>query len=186
MNIPDDLVLVGHVTGAYGIAGWLKIHPYSTSAEALLQAKTWWLDKPELQDVTVLQVRWQGTEIVAQLMGLTGRDSAELRKGATIQVQRRHFPTLADDEFYWLDLIGLSVENPQGEQLGRVTALMDNAAHPILRVTPVFDAAVIDASGAAPVPALVPSERLIPFVREIVLSVDREGGKIVANWGLDY
>lgn len=193
MNIPDDLVLVGHVTGAYGVAGWLKVHPYSASAEALLQARTWWLDKPELQDVTVLQVRRQGSEVVAQLMGLTGRDGAELRKGATIQVQRRHFPVLADDEFYWLDLIGLRVENPQGEQLGWVTALMDNAAHPILRVAPepVSDSMAPNtragfAPTAAPTSALPPSERLIPFVREIVLSVDREAGKIVASWGLDY
>lgn len=193
MNIPDDLVLVGHVTAAYGVAGWLKIHPYSASAEALLQTRTWWLDKPELQDVTVLQVRRQGGEIVAQLMGLTGRDGAELRKGAAIQVQRRHFPVLADDEFYWLDLIGLRVENPQGEQLGRVTALMDNAAHPVLRVAPapVSDSIASEAtaevvSAAAPVSALPPSERLIPFVRQIVLSVDREAGKIIVDWGLDY
>ena len=37
MAVPQDLVLVGHVTGAYGIRGWVRIRPYSSDADALLQ-----------------------------------------------------------------------------------------------------------------------------------------------------
>ncbi|MGZ3238292.1 MAG: ribosome maturation factor RimM, partial [Burkholderiaceae bacterium] len=44
-------MLVGYVSGAYGLNGWVRIKPYSTDADALLHAKTWWLDKPELRDV---------------------------------------------------------------------------------------------------------------------------------------
>ncbi|MEY4022207.1 MAG: ribosome maturation factor RimM, partial [Pseudomonadota bacterium] len=36
--VPDDLVLVAHVTGAYGLAGWVKLKPYSDDAGALLHA----------------------------------------------------------------------------------------------------------------------------------------------------
>ncbi len=70
MSIPDDLVLVAHVSGAFGIAGWIRIRPYSSDASALLSAKTWWLDKPALHDVEVLQVRAQGEDLVARLMGI--------------------------------------------------------------------------------------------------------------------
>jgi len=48
-------------------------------------------------------------QLVAQLMGVSGRDAAEALKGATVQISRSLFPPLADDEFYWVDLIGLSV-----------------------------------------------------------------------------
>ncbi len=171
IKAPEDLVPVGHVTGAYGVAGWIKIRPYSAEAEALLQARSWWLDKPDLHDVQVLQVRRHGADVVALLMGMAGRDAAEAQKGAVVQIRRSHFPALAEGEYYWSDLIGLEVENLQQQALGRVTDLMDNGAHPILRVAP--------AAAGAP-------ELLIPFVAQFIIAVDQAVKKITVDWGLDY
>jgi 16S rRNA processing protein RimM len=171
MKVPEDLVLVGHIAGAYGLQGWVRIRPYSSEADALLHAKTWWLDKPELCDVERMQVREHSGDIVAQLMGVADRDAAEALKGATVQVSRSHFPALDDNEFYWVDLIGMAVENPEGQALGTVKDMMDNGAHPILRVQPTGENA---------------QEMLIPFVDQFVIKVDRDARKITAEWGLDY
>jgi len=175
VQIPEDLVLVGHVTGAYGIKGWVRIRPYSSDADAMLHAKTWWLDKPVLRDVDMMQAKMHGEDVVAQLMGVADRDAAEALKGAVVQVRRSHFPPLDDDEFYWVDLIGLAVENLQGEALGAVADLMDNGAHPILKVV-------------SPVVAVgeKPKEWLIPFVDQFVKTVDQAGKKITVDWGLDF
>ncbi|HJV81970.1 ribosome maturation factor RimM [Noviherbaspirillum sp.] len=175
MTIPDDLVLVGYVAGAYGIKGWVRIRPYSSDADALLHAKTWWLDKPVLRDVDMMQAKIHGEDVVAQLMGVADRDAAEALKGAAVQVRRSHFPPLSDDEFYWVDLLGLSVENLQGESLGTVADLMDNGAHPILRV---LEPAASDGDK--------PQEHLIPFVDQFVKTVDQSARKITVDWGLDY
>ena len=175
MPIPDDLVLVGHVTGAYGIQGWVRIRPYSSDGDALLSAKTWWLDKPELHDVERLESKLHNDEVVARLMGVSGRDAAEVLKGATVQIRRSHFPALDNDEFYWVDLIGLAVVNERGEHLGVVGDLMDNGAHPILRVEqPV-------AEGEKPAPEL-----LIPFVDQFVKTVDQAARLITVDWEADY
>jgi 16S rRNA processing protein RimM len=175
--IPDDLVIVGHITGAYGIQGWVRIKPYSADADALLHAKTWWLDKPDFHDVEVMQAKNHSGDTVARLMGVADRDMAEALKGAAVQVSRSHFPALSDDEFYWVDLLGLAVENLQGEALGHVTDLMDNGAHPILRITPLATRDPDDK------PA---QEMLIPFVEQFVKTVDRQNCKITVDWGLDY
>jgi 16S rRNA processing protein RimM len=176
VKVPDDLVLVGYVSGAYGIHGWVRIRPYSLDADALLSAKTWWLDKPSLCDVDVLHAKIHGEDVVAQLVGVAGRDAAEALKGATVQIPRSHFPALADGEFYWIDLIGLAVENLQGETLGQLSDLMDNGAHPILRVA------------VAPAPGQEKSskELLIPYVDQFVKTVDLAARKIIVDWGLDY
>jgi 16S rRNA processing protein RimM len=176
VGVPDDLITVGYVAGAYGIAGWVKVRPYSAEAEALLQVKNWWLDKPALHDTQVLQVKRHAADVVAQLMGVAGRDAAEALKGATVQIRRSHFPALAADEFYWLDLIGLDVENLQQEALGQVVDLMDNGAHPILRVVPAGIAA----------PEQAAAELLIPFVDQFIVAVDQAGKKITVDWGRDY
>lgn len=174
MSVPDDLVLVGHVTGAYGIKGWVRIRPYSADADAMLSAKTWWLDKPALRDVDAMQAKVHGEDVVAQLMGVADRNAAEALKGATVQIRRSHFPPLSNNEYYWVDLIGLEVENLQGESLGEVDDLMDNGAHPILRVV------------APSLGAEKSKEWLIPFVDQFVKTVDHETKKITVDWSLDF
>ncbi|MGN6388339.1 MAG: ribosome maturation factor RimM [Burkholderiaceae bacterium] len=171
MEAPTDLILVGHVAGAYGIQGWVRVRTYSADADALLHARTWWLDKPQPADAEVLKSRRQGEDVVAQLMGVADRDTAEALKGAQVHIRRSHFPALSDDEYYWVELIGLAVENLRGDALGKVSDLMDNGAHPILRVAPVEADA---------------GERLIPFVDAFVRTVDLAAGKIVVDWEADY
>ena len=173
LPVPDDLIPVGHITGAFGIQGWVRIKPYSSDADALLHARRWWVDKPTLRDIDMRQAKLHGDEVVAQLKGVAGREAAEALKGAVVQVSRRHFPALADDEFYWLDLIGLNVVNLQGVPLGQVSDLMDNGAHPILRV------AMSEEGGKS-------REILIPFVDKFVDTVDQAAKKITVDWEPDY
>jgi 16S rRNA processing protein RimM len=119
-KIPDDLVQVGHVTGAYGLRGGIRVSPYSADADALLSVKTWWLDKPALRPVQVRSAKYHSGDVTATLVDVADRSIAEALKGATVQVSRADFPALPEDEYYWSDLIGLDVVNLQGEALGKV------------------------------------------------------------------
>ena len=179
---PTDLIPVGHITGAYGVQGWVRIHPYSADAGALLHAKTWWLSRPGsvAQDVEKLEAKRHSDDVVASLMGFVGRDAAEGLKGNVVHVQRSHFPALSTNEFYWLDLIGMAVVNVQGENLGLVVDLIDNGAHPILRVV------LTTAQAVEPTESIVSREFLIPFVERFVPDVDQKNKKITVDWGLDY
>jgi 16S rRNA processing protein RimM len=174
VQIPDDLVQVGFVYGAYGIAGGIRVRPFSEDADALLHAKTWWLDKPGLHDVDVRRAKLHGGDVVTTIVGISDRNVAETLKGAAVYIRRAHFPVLEEDEFYWSDLIGLAVENLQGESLGVVADMMSNGPQSILRV------AQVGADGeSAP-------ERLIPFVDQFIIKVDQDAKKITVDWGLDY
>ena len=65
----------------------------------------------------------------------------------------------------------------QGECLGTVHDMMSNGPQSILRVTPV--ATADETAEKAP-------ERLIPFVGQFVINVDKAAKKITVDWGLDY
>jgi 16S rRNA processing protein RimM len=175
--IPDDLIQVGHVTGAYGLRGGIRITPYSTDADALLSVKTWWLDKPSLRPVKVRSAKQHSGDVTATLVDVTERDMAEALKGATVQVSRADFPQLPEDEYYWTDLIGLDVVNLQGEALGRVIDMMSNGPQSILRIAPAADPSAPDAKL---------EERLVPFVDQFVKTVDLKARLITLDWGLDY
>ena len=179
MQTPDDLTQVGYVSGAFGVTGSIRVTPFSSDADALLSAKTWWLDKPSPQSVSVRTAKMHGGDVVAQLTGLLGRDAAEALKGAAVSIPRSEFPALPDNEFYWSDLIGLDVVNLQGEALGQVTDMMHNGAQSILRITPVPAPVSNAAVDKAP-------ERLIPFVDQFVKTVDQDSKTITVDWGLDY
>jgi 16S rRNA processing protein RimM len=177
-SVPDDLIQVGYVSGAYGIRGGLRVTPHSPDADALLSVKTWWIDKPSLRAVQVRSAKYHSGDVTATLVDLVGRDEAEALKGATVQVSRADFPELPEDEYYWTDLIGMDAVNLEGEALGKVTDMMHNGAQSILRITPVADPAGVDDAKV--------SERLVPFVDRFVKNVDQQARLITLDWGLDY
>lgn len=199
---PSDLVELGRVAGAYGIKGWIRVHPYSTDSDTLLQAKVWWIKAPapvvaagalssavpSFTQVQVSHSRIHGGHIVAVLASVADRTAAEALKGYTVWVSRSDFASTEPDEYYWVDLIGCRVygENNQGDAavIGQVTDVMDNGAHGILRVA----RAVVDPDGT-----LVmqydhkgrPVEVLIPFVAAHVHTIDLEQRQLFSNWPID-
>lgn len=163
---------VARIAGAYGVQGWVKVHPHSKDAQALLKARTWWLG-PEKRSVDVLKSRPHSGSVVAELMGVANRELAQSWKGQEVLVRRADFPAPDNDEFYWVDLIGAKMENLAGEPLGEVVEMAEYGAHPVMMVK--------GEDG---------QERLIPFVDAVVRSVEQPEGRkvnrVVADWGLDY
>ncbi len=181
--VPDDLIEVGYIAQAYGVRGQVKIFPHATvgdGGDALLAAKYWWITggRPRtLRRVKVLSSKPHSGAVTAALAGSDDRSSAEALRGSTVSVRRADFPKLDAGEYYWVDLIGLDVVNPAGTALGRVSDLIDNGAHAVLRVA--YTEA--DAAGKP-----VAAERLIPFVDAYLHEVDLAGKRIVVDWDVDY
>lgn len=188
---PEDAVEVGRIVDAWGIKGWLKVQPFASDPQALFSSRRWFVKPPEASGVKrpgaphgdypallkVTQAREHGDGVVAQVQGIESRNDAEALRGARLFVGRSSFPTAGEDEFYWVDLIGLAVVNREGESLGVVTDLIDTGPHCVLRMRRP-DAAV----DAKPDDA----ERLIPFVDAYVDTVDLAERRITVDWGLDY
>lgn len=187
--MPDDAVEVARVLGAWGVKGGLKLKPFSADPQALFSSKRWFVRPGERQRIQppgakpsaplprmlrVLQAREQGDAIVATCQDLDDRDAAEALTGARIYVSRASFPTPDDNEFYWVDLIGLAVRNRAGQELGTVTNLIETGPHCVLCVSPA-------ASGAG----TKADDVLIPFVDAYVDKVDREGRTIHVDWDAD-
>jgi 16S rRNA processing protein RimM len=180
--LPEDAVEVGYIADAYGLKGWVKIVPHANGklgGDALLTARRWWFAKgSERKSARCLQSKVHADTVVARLAGCDDRNAAETLKGYTVHIARGDFPKLDDeDEFYWVDLIGLDVENEAGVALGRVADMIDNGAHSILRIE--YPATNKDGKP-------VTGERLIPFVGVYVKTVDRAAKRIVVDWDADY
>ena len=182
-ELPADAVEVGRILDAWGLKGWFKVLPHSASPEALFSSKRWFLQPTERGaspfEGTVLmpirEAKEHGDAIVACAVESMQREVAASLKGARIFVPRSSFPTTQEDEFYWVDLIGLAVINREGVELGTVSELMSTGPQTVLVLT----------QPNAQDPSK-PIQHMIPFVSAYVDKVDLAGRSILVDWQADY
>ncbi|MES2786135.1 MAG: ribosome maturation factor RimM [Pseudomonadota bacterium] len=179
-ELPADAIEVGRILDAWGIKGWFKVLAHSASPEALFSSRRWYLQPAEIGAKTfagtvllrIREAKEHSDTVVATAHEVDDRNAAEALKGARIFIPRSSFPTAADDEYYWVDLIGLEVVNREGIVLGQVRELLSTGPQTVLVLA-------FDADGKA-------QERMIPFVSAYVDSVDVPGKRITVDWQPDY
>ena len=161
-------VVLGKVSGLYGVRGWLKVHSYTDPREAILDYGPWLLNVDgDWRTIAIAEGRKHGKTVIARLDGVEDRDHAETFVGDEIAVARESMPATASGEFYWADLEGLQVVHKNGQALGKVAYLIGTGANDVL---------VVQGD----------RERLIPFLHgETVLDVDTSAGVINVDWEWD-
>ncbi|UXY17294.1 ribosome maturation factor RimM [Chitiniphilus purpureus] len=160
---------MGYVSGAFGIRGWINVVADTEHADSLLEYGTWWLwQGGQWRAYSFEEGQVQPKKLAAKLEGVDDRDTAFALKGCQVAVPRSAMPAPADDEYYWADLVGMTVANTPGEVLGVVERLFETGANDVLVVK--------DGD----------KERLLPFVAQVVLKVDLASRTITVDWDLDY
>jgi 16S rRNA processing protein RimM len=163
---------MGRVAAPHGVRGAVKVQPLSADPASLLDFSQWWLRLPKADAWTAHGVRTSQLRsgiIVVELDGVRTRDAAGALRGAVVGVPAQMLPTLAEDEHYQSDLVGMTVVNRGGEVLGQVVDFVESGAHPIMRV------GTADAG-----------ERLIPWVAQYIDGVDAAERRIDVDWPADY
>lgn len=179
MTLPDtdaaagteaDLVEVGHIGAAHGILGWVKINSDTEPAANILHYTPWKLQvKGGVHEVRVEARRVNRQGLIAKLVGIDDRDAAQALTGTVILVSKSRFAKLPEGEYYWTQLIGLSVVGLKGERFGTVKGLLETGAHDVL---------VIAGEGE--------KETLIPYVPgRYVMRVDIDASMIEVDWNLE-
>ncbi|MDX8145420.1 16S rRNA processing protein RimM [Lentzea waywayandensis] len=160
-------VVVGRVAKAHGITGELAIDVRTDSPElrfALgqkIQAK---LRDGTSRSLTVSAARPHAGRLLVRFEEVVTRDVAESLRGTLLLGSTDDLPPTGDpDEFYDHELEGLTAELVDGTKIGTVKEILHGPGGELL--------VVIRDSG----------EALIPFVREIVPTVDVRGGRVVID-----
>ena len=101
---------------------------------------------------------------VARLEGIEDRNAAERLTNLKLYVPRDRLPPTEDAEtFYHADLVGLVALTPEGDEIGKVTAIHQYGAGDLVEITP---------SGGG-------ETMLVPFSDATVPTVDIAGGRII-------
>ena len=161
-------MILGRVSGLYGVKGWVKVFSYTQPREAILDYDRWYLKrKGEWQSAAVQDGKRHGKSVIAHIEGVDDRDKAAALLESDIAVDRDDLPQPGEGSYYWADLEGLKVIRRDGRELGTVAYLMETGANDVM---------VTEGD----------RERLIPFIADkIILDVDFDAGVIKVDWEWD-
>lgn len=87
---------------------------------------------------------------------------SSVERGTVLEVDRDDLPTTGDDEYYVFQLVGLTVVEEGGRELGIVAGVAPGVANDVLELD---------------------SGRALPMVEDCVLGVDLEAGRILVAPG---
>jgi 16S rRNA processing protein RimM len=168
----EQQITLGKMGAVYGIKGWLKIHSFTDEPDAILDYFPWSLKLGnKIQTVEITDWRKHNKGLIVKVAGIDDRDEAQALVGSEILTSEAALPELPQGDFYWRDLIGLSVVTNKGYDLGVVTDMMETGANDVL----VVKANLNDGFSK--------KERLIPYLFEQVIeSVSIENKQICVDW----
>lgn len=167
-NVTDDYVILGRVSGVYGLRGWLKVYAETRERTDILGFDRWYLKRPDgWQAVRLIEGRAQAKGIIARLEGIEDCDRARALIGSEIAVRRQDLPPAAPGTYYWSDLEGMQVVNLEGRNLGTVSHLIETGAN---------DVVVVQGE----------RQRLIPYTKEAVKGVDLESRVMRVDWDAEF
>ena len=127
---------LGQVGAPHGIAGWVLVRSFADPPEALLDHDEWQLDAPDgaTRTMRLLEGAPYRTGLRVLFEGITDRNAAQSLTGAWVRIAREALPPLADGQHYRDDLVGFTVRNVEGIELGRVDYFADLPAGAVMVV----------------------------------------------------
>jgi 16S rRNA processing protein RimM len=161
----EDLLEIGRVIRPHGLAGLLRIQSYAQSEGSFLDAGTVYLHtrSGDIHEYPVESVRPQKSVHLMNLVGLDSLDAAEEYRDAKILIRRNALRREQEDEFFWYELIGLSVYLRSGEYIGTIEEVLPTGSHDIY----------VAREGK--------QEILIPAVHEVVEEIDIDNRKMIIS-----
>lgn len=164
-STPTDPVVIGEIGRAHGVRGWVWVNSFTRPAEEIRRYRQWFVEDAAGGNwYAVKAIQSQSKGLVAQLEGVVDRNLAEALTGRRIAVEPADLPPAGKNEYYWRDLIGCTVVNTDGIELGTVREMIETGANDVL---------VVEGD----------RERLIPYAPdEVIVSVDVAGKRLTVDW----
>lgn len=160
----SEYLLIGEVLRPQGIQGLVKVRPDTDEPERFRSLDTVYLKKQEAYapvEVSEVSVRTDG--IYLRLAGAQTRDDAEKQRGWFLYIDRAHARKLNENETFICDLIGCSVIDSQGSEIGKITDVLQPGGNDVYVIrTPR-------------------GEMLLPALQFVIPRVDAANGKVFVD-----
>jgi 16S rRNA processing protein RimM len=157
-EVPPGHVTVGLIATAWGVRGVVKVTPLVDKRQRLAPGRNVIVDGERR---VIESCRWQRGMVYLKLAGVDDRKAASALRERLVTVPESELEPLPEGHYYRFQLIGLTVLNAAGAELGSIAEILSTGANDIY---------VVRGEG---------SEILVPATDDIVKEVDLERGRMV-------
>lgn len=156
----EQLLQVGVISSTHGIAGEVKVYPTTDDVRRFDFLKNVILDTgKEKINLEVSSVKYFKNMVILKFKQFNNINEVEKFRSCPLYVTRENAVELEEDEYFICDLIGLKVVSDEGEELGKLTDVLQTGANDVYVVKMAND-----------------KEVLFPAIEQCILNVNLEEG----------
>ena len=161
----EDYLVMGQLVGSFGIKGWIKVKVFTELVETLENYKQWFIstDEKNWSSLSVESIKISQNRMMVKFESIDDRTVADGYRNYWVGVLKKSLPKLADNKFYWNDLIGCEVHNIDRFLFGKLTGFIETGANDVL---------VVEGE----------KKRLIPYTKMTVKKIDLKQQQIIVDW----
>jgi 16S rRNA processing protein RimM len=158
--LEKEILSIGRVIKPHGVKGMMKVEYFGQEPDQIRHYREILIEdlQGRLRAYEILEAIPQPPRFILRLKGIERREEVEPLIGKEVLIKKETLPVLEEGAFYWIELIGMSVETEEGKRLGRVKKIFPTGANDVLIV-----------EGRR-------GEILLPATEAVIRSVDRAKG----------
>lgn len=161
----EQFLQVGVISSTHGVRGEVKVFPTTDDKNRFKKLKKVILDTgKEQMPLEIEGVKFFKQFAILKFKGIDNINDIEKYKGRSLLVERANAVRLRKDEYFIADMIGMDVFTEDGAIFGKLTDVMETGAN---------DVYVVETTKG--------QEVLIPAIKQCILEVDVEAGKMVVH-----
>lgn len=157
-----DFLEVGEIVGTHGVRGEMRVNPWCDSPAFLKKFKKLYLDENGVKVLDIKSAREHGNVALIVVDGVDTVEKAQAMRGKVLYI-RRDDARLQKGNYFIAELIDCTVYDADDENIvyGVISDVSETGANDVWYITKDD------------------KEYLIPAIRDVVISVDVEEGKIL-------
>ena len=161
----EKLLRVGVITTTHGVRGEVKVFPTTDDPQRFKKLKKVIMDTGKTQmELEVQSVKFFKNMVILKFKEFDNINDVEKYKNADLLVTREHAVKLAPGEYFIADLIGLQGISDEGEELGKLTDVIQTGANDVYVFTKLGE-----------------SDLLVPKIPDCIKEIDLEKGIVLVH-----
>ena len=131
----EKLATIARVGAPHGVFGHLRLQLFLEDPDSVYDFETWFIKlghDSSFKPLKDFEFSEKGNQFDMQFPPITDRDKAKIFTHAQLAVPHADLPALPADEFYWDDLIGLTVIDHHKQIIGVLESFIETGAHDVM------------------------------------------------------
>jgi 16S rRNA processing protein RimM len=113
------------------------------------------------EEKEITSIRRHNRFIILSFADVKDPETASRYRGSTVNILRKEYPELKNGEFFYDQIIGLSVYTEDGEKIGKITDILNTGSN---------DVYIVEKNK---------KEHLIPAIKDVIRDIDIKKGRII-------